>query len=762
MSGSKRRIIYGLLLVALLLLAGCRRKGEEAQTEAMPWGISAREAAQFEFVDDVELEWKDNSLDELQAVINCPLEEVKADGEQVGGRKTYVVGEGGAVRFKNHLVGSYKKDWSGVSGVTTSGEAFSERITVDPDYVGVQLDFFGTISGKAGYVATRNEYDEEYNIIGRWFYELNESFEKVNAFYVKLPFGGDVLAVMGDKDGNIHLTFFESADCYKYFILSPEGETLFETSGNFREGLRAFGDGRVTVCEIVTEGGRMTGKILEADPENGTVTELGKLSAQQIYDETKGREIRSFSLTPVSEKLLAWCGSEGLYFCNVDGGETRMAYRWASHGITVQGVADLYAKEDGTVAVIYQDESGMNYLLLKPTTEKTDIKTITLATVPFHKEDYVRAAALFNRKYPAYNIEVRDDYDATSLLVQLGAGSGPVLVDTALTGFEELERLWQPMDGFLEKSGLAEELIPQATEFGRIGERTYGIVTSFFIRALIVSDPAVKDWDYEGFLNAAEGTQSAVFTATWFDTPSDERAYFFDVLGNGLYDNAYFDLEKGTSVLGTKDFDRVLRIAEKARACPRTEDNEEPEGIRALCELLTVNGAEGLVRLRARREAGENVMGYPTKDGARYLLSAQNPITVRCTATDEEKKIAYTFLKILLSKESVALSVKGNTYSQYSVRKDALEEQFDHYERVAGANAELGAAEPLPKLDREKDELFYAELLQNSVVQKSFPPGLQDAFDEELNDYLKGNTDAEAFNEHLKSRTWLYLQEQSD
>ena len=63
----------------------------------------------YEFLGEVELAWKDNSLDDWQAVINLPLKELKADGEQLGGAIRYFAGEGGAVRFKNHLVGSYKK-----------------------------------------------------------------------------------------------------------------------------------------------------------------------------------------------------------------------------------------------------------------------------------------------------------------------------------------------------------------------------------------------------------------------------------------------------------------------------------------------------------------------------------------------------------------------------------------------------------------------------------------------------------------------------
>lgn len=370
---------------------------------------------------------------------------------------------------------------------------------------------------------------------------------------MKLPTKEDLITIMGDGRGNVHLTYVDvPPNDYKYVILSSEGETLFETTGNFREEFRAFGNGRVAVCEITMDGGTMTGRPVEADEKNGTLAEIGVLSAANIYGETDKRETRSYSVTPVNEDELAWCGSEGLYFCNAKGENVRMAYKWSNHGITLQGVAGMYAKENGEVAIVYRDDEGMKYLLLKPTVEKREITSITFAVASFHKEAFVSAAANFNKKYPTYNIEVRDDYDETSLLTQLGAGSGPVLVDTALTGFEELEKLWQPLNGFMEEAGLVDEVIPKALDFGKIGDDTYGIVTNFFIRALVVTDSAPADWNYEGFLDSVEKFDGATFTAEWFDAPADQRLYFFGILSNGLNDNAYFDLEKGSFTLGTK------------------------------------------------------------------------------------------------------------------------------------------------------------------------------------------------------------------
>jgi len=753
-----KRMLVGVIL-ASLILCGCQGKDGSTDEWLFPVNTFSGESVEYEFLGDVNLEWKDNSLDDWQAVTNLPMEEVKANGEQAGGRMSFFACEHGAVRFKNHLLG-YKNSWSGASGITPEGEEFSERITVDSERIGMQVDLLGPVSGRNGFVAFADDYDEEDNLIGQRFYELNDKFEVINSFETKL-FQEDPLAIMGDGRGNIHLTYAERAfDGQKYVILSSNGEVVFEALGDFDGGFRAFGDGQVAACGIIKAGALAEGfRFLEANLGKGDFTEIGSLRASNVLSGTDISEKMIKFATPVNEREIVWCGNEGVYLCNAQGEKTRIAYHFSSHGITLQAVADVHAKEDGTIAILYQDAEGMNYLLLKPTTEKTEIKKVIFAVAPYHKDTYASAVAYFNKKYPAYNIEVKDDYDETSLLTQLGAGGGPVLVDTALTGFEELEKLWQPLDGFLEKTGLADELIPEATELGKIGERTYGIATNFAIRAMIVTDSDQTDWDYEGFLKCVEKFDGAAFTATWFQTPSDERDYFFQVLGNGLYDNAYWDQEKGSSILGTPEFERVLRIAEKAGKCPGTENGSSLRDGKALCELLYVTGAEGLVRLRARKEAGENVLGYPTKNGAKFLLSAQRPIAVRITATEEEKTIAYTFFRILLSHDGALSTVRGNTYSPYSIRRDVLKDQFDHYENVFHDQREHGMSD-MPELDREKDGEFFEELLRESAVERNFPPGLQRVFDEEFRDYFDGKKDGKALAEHLKSRVWLYLEEE--
>ncbi|MCR4599239.1 MAG: ABC transporter substrate-binding protein [Acetatifactor sp.] len=727
--------------------------------------LSSQEALFSEILEEDNAEWRDNSVDDLQAVVYVPVKEVRAEGEQNGGRSTYVMFEGGVARFKNHLLSSYKMNWSGVNGVTTSGEEFSAKIMTNPDVEGLQIDYLGPVSGENRFVAYRNERDEDYNVKGRWFYELDESFRKLRETYVDVPMANDLTALMGDGDGNVHLTYHGAGnDKYKYLILSKDGEVLFETLGYFA-GLCSYGEGRVAVWEeIISENVVEEIRLFAYDLTGGKREEIGAFRPATIRKETNGNEAMPLPIciTPISDQEFAWCGQEGLYFCNARGEETRMVYCWANHGMTMPSVSRIHgilARKDGSVALLYHDGSALNYLLLQPTPEKKELATITLATVSYNRDAFVSAATLFNKKYSDCRIEIRDDYDETSLLTQLGAGTGPVLVDTALIGFEELEKLWQPLDDFLAGTGLADELYPQAFEFGKIGDKTCAVATSFIIRALATGDPGRTDWDYDAFLACVEAFDGPTFTGQTYEGNTDARENFFGILTRGLEDNAYFDAQKDENLFGTPAFERILRLSEKSRNCPRAEAGKTLKNGEAMCEFLTVSGPQGLINLRVRKESGEGVLGLPTKNGARYLLLTTRRIALRSTATQEEKKIAYLFLRFLLSREYAEASVKLTTYAPFSVRKDVLEEQFDYYESITSDDVPM-TQNDAPKLEREKDRALFEEILQNSMIDKSFPTGLQQVFNQEVGDYLAGRINGETLGEHLRSRTHLYLEEQ--
>ena len=751
-NGFMRTIAIGLAVA--IMLSGCTGK-DNVSGQMTTENISPTESTEFHFLEEKQASWKDNTLDDMRAVFNLPVKRTQAEGEKAGaGRTGHMVCEGGCVLFKNHLMG-YGKDWSGVNGITPEGKGFSCRIEAEEDSTENMVDGMGPVSGKDGYAAFRQLYDEEG---GCYFYELDKSFQKTSSVLVNLGMDREISEIMGDAKGNFHITYSASNGKNKYLILSSEGEVVFMTEAKGVLSLRAFGEGRVAVCDVERKSdgpGEKIKRFYEADLDS---RELRELVFSQKAADKNGTEGMGLYATPVSDNKVLWCTLIGLYSYDTRDGEVRLLYQWSNHGMLPIAFDCVTTTSDRFVEVLYRDAEGQKYLFLKPTGEREPMSSIIFAVSPDHENRFLSAAAYFNGQYPTYNVTIQTDWDETSLLTQLGTGNGPVIVDTALTGFEDLINLWQPLDGFMEQSGLMQKLLPETMNFGKIGDVTYGIVRDFRIETLVVSNDGPTDWNYKEFLDVAEKFRAAPITHWYGDGIADRRQKYFDLLKNGIGDNYYFDVNTGEMIFGTKEFDRVLRLSERAKKCPPAENGEAIRDGEALCEIVDVYGIQDVISLRKRLEAnGERVIGYPTADGARNLLIAGEPIAIRSTATEEEKQIAYTFLKYVLSRESYEAISNG----YIPVRMDALEDKFDQYENTLSTLAEGGGAAKygMPELDREKDLSFLSDLIDNGTVKKSFPKSLQKVFDEELEDYLAGRIDGKALGNHLSSRVWLYLEE---
>lgn len=765
----KKTFIFLLILGGLLLWGGCSGgKGNET-VPAQTGDISREETADYSFLQETEEIPVDNRLDDLHAVLNLPVKEPELlAGEMQGGLVTCILGERGAVIVKNHLYADYRKSWSGVTGYTRTGEDFAQRLDGISDKEGTAIYALGPISGEKGFVAydlvrERPSEEEEAVITGYVLYKLDENFQKVSEVHTQINAPKVVNSMAGDSKGNFHLILQEGDTDSRYVILDRDGKLLFERYFEFETfaDLRTFGGGRVAMC-----GPEMAGlltlrregdyKFYEADPETGKLEELAACKEDTLRE--KMEENITYAV-PIDEYCLAWCDKNGVIFGDSRSGEIKTVYKWSSHGIRNPLIRKMTVLQDGTVQIVYNllRENGTYYLQLEPTPEKEEILSITIAVSDKNKDKYSKVAASFNKQYPCYHIDIRDDYEETALLTELGSGNGPVLVDTELTGFEELESLWQPLDGFLDAAGITEMLLPKAKDLGKIGDTTYGVVTEFGIDALLVADETLTDWDYDGFLKILEERPGAsAFIYEFWDSYVDCREEYFDLLKNGLEDNYYLDSSTGETIFGTEAFDRVLKLSEQAKKCPPWDEAAPLKKGTAVAERQTFLADAQVIRLRRRMERkGEHLIGYPTRSGAKYLLVADSPLTLRSTASEEEKKIAYTFMRVLLSREAM------NTYSVgFPIRKDVWQDRLDSYAETAESLKLTEGYDPnyMPDLE-ETDIQFLEEILENAVPQKKFPTALENIFAEELDAYLSGGIDGKVLSERLKSRVWLYLEE---
>ena len=732
-----------LFLVLALMIVGCGQKGRGIDGQNQAGKSTQQDGLDFSFLEETDARtWADNYLEDFHGIVNAVIPKVTADGEISGGSNYVILHAGGAMRFKNHLYSDYKESWSGINGITIEGEEYSERLVIDPEKQGTQISELGIVAGKNCFLGCDYE-SKEGRIFGYVFYELSEAFQTMRTVATEKGEYDAICCIMEDGEGDFHVLCNVDERNVKYLVFSSEGKKIFEKTGEYHSRLHAFGKGRVALLSADQR------TAWEVNPKTGAISELATIQLGRMDNPI-------WRATTYDERTIAYCNSEGVFLWDMEEQKAQKIYTWAKHGFSMLTVDEIFADGGEIVCILYSQGKEQKVLILAPTQEKEEIPTITLAVHVNNKDRFLRMAAAFNKEHPEINVDVKYDLDELNLLTQLGAGGGPVLIDTQLTGFEELEALWQPLDGFLEATGVESELLPEALSFGKIGDKTYGIVTSFRIQTLIVAGSAPANWDYEAFLDMAEKSRAALFTYLYYVPLTDSRELYFDAFKNGMEDNYFFDPKTRETLFDDAEFERLIRISEKAAKCPPSEQGKALQEGEALCEIVDVYSYQNAVKLFRRLEAsGESIVGFPTKDGGRNRLVADAPLAVRKSASEEEKKIAYTFLMTILSEE-----VMRETRGFIPVRRDLMQEEWQKYADMVQGTVDDGRYDPAKMpAPKEGDEEHYEELIQNSVLQRPFPASLERIFDEEFNAYLQGGIDAKALSDHLQNRVRLFLAE---
>lgn len=777
-----RKVRFILLSVLLLtaLFCGCARGDSPDQetftdrqsdpAESVDPSVETQIASAERLFSEMLLQeeyWKDNTLDDYTAIIHTPLMPEQPEGELGGGYKHALGNTSGAI-FKKHLLDPVEDCWDGLTIITDQGDKRSVRLSFQEDVRNQAWDM-GSIIGSDHFMML--DYYRSEKADSGWKYRLFEIDEDQQIVRtVNLDFlSGDgqetPTEIMVDSLGNIHFTtdFAGYADTvdenrHYYYITDADGELLakYDYAG-IDTRLVSLYDGRVAIwSQLLNDEGIRSGSRLEyVEQDTGKVVLLVELNrdAPKIF-----RDNTYYTLW--DENTLLYADNWGLHFADLSGNTTGDVYIWSNHGIRFSQMEAMQTQENGRINLIYSDyDRTGNLLCLKPTEEKVDIREIVFAVAPYMKEIYRPAVAEFNKKYPSYHIELKSDYDETALLTELVAGRGPVLVDTQLTGFDNHRKLWMPLEGLFSGAEWEDVLISKAMEPGKIDGILYGIVNSFGLTTVVIAEDEPTDWNYESFLDAIESNTSieAIFNGS-----NDTWSFMVKFLIHGLEDNYLLDAENGTTYFDSDEFRRVLRLGTTYCDARNYIEPGTPllEG-RVLCNTIDITRPEQLDLYRICYGEDANYIGYPTLNGSGHYIDSNAPLAVRATATDEEKKVAATFLRMLLSRESQQEGSKDLNF-MLSVRRDVLEEQINQVNEYTSV-AVLGFSQIVlgDEYDREYDARILYELLEKAQPRKYFPRELNSILVEELDEYLAGTITEDSLIERLVKRVELYLAEQS-
>lgn len=770
-----------LYLLAAVLLCGCggekqgnredAAEGQRAYMETENFG--GKEQVESEgnlFFGDMLLEeepWRDNALDDYTAALHLPLVPQRFEGE--AGIWEYALGDTCGAVYKKHHFPNPADSWEELKIVTDQGDENSVRLALKENVVN-QVWGMGSILGSDHFMMLDMETSED----SQWKYRLFEIDEDQQiARTVNLEFlAGDGEEapdkIMVDREGNIHFTTSylnyateEGTAEHRnyYFIADSDGELLAKydyTGATLR--LVALYDGRVALWSqsVDSEGQRIGCRLECADIGAGKMAALVELdrNAPKVF-------LNGAYFTLWDEKTLLYADSKGLHFADLSGNSTGDVYIWVNHGISFSEMEQLRVLKDGCISLIYSDsQRDGNLLFLKPAEEKVEVQQIVLAVSPNMRDVYYPAVVEFNKKYPAYHIAIKADYDETRLLTELTAGKGPVLVDTGLTGFEEYEKFWTPLEGLFDGEKWEDVLIPQAMELGKIDGTLYGVVCNFELKTVVIAGNEPTDWDYEVFLDGIEGDSSIEAIC---NGQNNVGSFMQNFLIHGMKDNYLLDAESGATYFDSDGFRRALRLG--MAYCDANVYAEAgtlllEEG-KVFCNEIRITRPEliDLYRICYGRDA--NYIGYPSKDGSAQYVDSYCLLAIRATASDEEKKIAGAFLQILLSREEQLEGAKTPNF-WLSVRRDVLEEQISQVNEMSMPTIygfdQITLGEDY---DREYDAWLLDKLLENARPERHFPKELNAILMEELEEYMAGAITEDVLIDRLTKRVGLYLAERN-
>ena len=700
------------------------------------------------------LSGKDNSLDAYSAVTNVLLPVEQSEGE-IGGARKWFLGTSKAYFFCKHVFDTPEASWDELASVTLQGETASIRWNQ-----GEWKYAIGPILGSDHYfVVDVADNSDSWRLV-----EMDENDTAVRE--IPLDFLGSsnengVYYVMGDAAGCIHLVASTlllrldqpPGDNY-YYILSPEGDILTECNCGL-ETIKFIPiyDGTVAFETVEYQDSARIRHLQRLDAENGEPEELMAL------EEPFGITYYAYTLSDAD--TMVYANDIGVYRRGLTEVSGESLYLWRNHGLTVSGVNAMQLVGDDRIALIYESKGESNYLYLEPTTEEVEIRQITLAASPYNAKTYQAMATEFNRKYPTCHVEVKSDYEDTALLTELIAGNGPILCDTALVSFEDHKNLWEPLDRVLEGLGILGELQESAMEFGKIDGAFYGVVTYFWLETVVAGKDAPENWDYGEFLECIE-KQPEIETVFNCDPAGNYGiSFILGFLMHNLQDNYFIDAENGETRFDSEEFRKILKLAE--RYCSPKGAIPPGDALlegRTLCNTLIIQHPEQLALYRLCYGEDANYIGYPSAEGSQHYINGQAPLTIRKTATKEEKEVAYAFLGTMLSYEGQKEASKDINFG-LSVRKDVLEEQIDSMNEDSMPHANgfeqirLGDG-----LDKEQDRETLYRLLDSARPRRGFPRQLNEIFLDELDAYFEGTITEDMLIDHLENRVNLYLSEQ--
>ena len=732
-----KRIFWAFIL--LVLLCGCTSNNtpEIKQVE------EEKESESTFYYQESDV-WQDNSLDVYSAKFVTSLGFTDMEDALAGGAEQYILGKEKAMVFKKHLFQDVNACWDELKFYDQDKNEESHRLEFEKDQLN-QAWVVGSVFDSDHCIMLNVEIGEDAKLLYK-FFEVDDNLQILKTYYVngldenEYEFPDQILV---DTEGNIHMITQKQKETWNYYVYSVSDDLLkkIKQKASLEQKVNLFylSDGRVG--EVVD------GKLYLTDIDSGEVDLLAEMNNE------------CFRCVYMDDGSILYVDGKGVHSCDKSSGNDVILYTWENHGISCYNVVDLQLSKEKVINILYASQSTVDYLQLVPTTEDVPVKTIEFAVSSSAFNKYQENVKEFNKEYPSLHIEMKKyGLNDSKLMTELIAGQGPQLLDSFLVGFEENAKYWEPMNDFYEKNNLRDVLIPQTMESGEIKGIPYGVVTDFSVNTMISFTEPPKEWDFESFLKSF--SENGTIRKSVYNARNGSDGYSFATLFyHDLNQKFLYDAETGATKFDGQEFHEIMELAQHFMEHKNQADIDSFRQGEAPYAVVNIRQVGDLACLRVWGEEQLRYIGYPSEDGAVHLIEGSDPLCVRANSSDEEKKVAFTFLKFLMSYD--VQKSRNNAYTQWSARKEVLEEQFENVD-----DNSISSLIGFPQISLEEygsfneDYATLCELLSDAKPKRALPRELQNILVEEVSAYLDGNLSEEVMTAHLTDRVELYLKEQ--
>lgn len=506
------------------------------------------------------------------------------------------------------------------------------------------------------------------------------------------------------------------------------------------------------------------------DPDKGTFTDNNALLQE-------GSQWGAYEYYPGSEYDLYYRNDNGLYGYNA-GESPVLLINWVTSGIYINSMHALAVHPNGrfliseTMGESIWDETTLSWF--SPAVSESTRQIVKVSYVNYSGVSEIPGAAIaFNSSQDTYLV-ICEEYESANgagAYATMLTGLDKAILDGSLGDLVMLESEEDVLK-YGNKGVFADlyQWINEKEIFNCIRElyetdgSLYALPQKFSVYSFLTDEGyTADDWTIEAFLSLAEENSNERLTALSGTLLQD---IFTDcVLAS------FVNLKNRTCDFSSPAFSDIMEYLKQTQNDTLAEGAYEPSSyisdrIRLYRDVIVRFSDYIQASVFYGPNADVQWLGYPTAEGGKMKVQAQNPYAI--TANSNVKEGAWAFLSFLLSGDRVDFN---DRMSGFPVLREtladwfAIEEGQYYHIGVDGGVSAGGKSEPKEGdiLVLQADDAMYNEILSwldNISALLAIPKAIRDIFTEELSVYLSGTRSAEETAQIMQSRMQLYLNEQ--